>query len=93
MFIENTTKNVENPGLRSSTVIKPMAPNTLHRKHLGYYCTKCDADKRLNVMRLCRCLDLEEDPKKVKWHINTHWAPLYADMELLPPRLSSASFR
>ncbi len=71
--------------------VTPKTPYAVYRKHVGYYCAKCETEKRLNVMRLCPCLDLEEDPKKVKNHINTHWAPIYADMELPPPRPASAS--
>lgn len=79
---------IEKPAM---TIVKPKAPYTIHRKHVGYYCTKCETEKRLNVMRLCQCLDLEEDPKVVKRHINTFWAPIYADMEIPPPRPSASA--
>ncbi len=72
--------------IKSKYVVQPKAPYTVHRKHVGYYCTKCETERRLNVMRLCPCLDLVEDPKKVRYHINTHWVDIYADMEMPPPR-------
>lgn len=76
MYIEVETKYT----------VKPKSLYPIHRKHVGYYCTKCEENKLLSVMRLCRCLELEENPKRVKIHIDTFWAPLYADMQLHPPR-------
>lgn len=76
---------------KAQRTVTPKPPYSIYRKNLGYYCTKCGSEKHLNVMRLCPCLDLEEDPKAVKRHINTFWAPLYADMEIPPPRPSASS--
>lgn len=67
-------------------IVQPKAPYTMYKKHIGYYCIKCKSERLLNVMRLCPCLDLVEDPKVVKHHINTFWVDTYAHMETPPPR-------
>lgn len=79
MYYETKKKQISMPPVPP----KPL-PNT-YRKHVGYYCSKCETEKRLNVMRLCPCLDLVEDVKAVRKHINTYWSSIYADMDLPPP--------
>ncbi len=51
-----------------------------YSKHLGYYCTRCQEERRLKLTRLCPCLDFEESPTRIKAHINAYWVPIYADV-------------
>jgi hypothetical protein len=53
-----------------------------YRKHVGYFCVKCQTEKRLNMTSLCDCLIFVEDSKMIKAHINNQWVPIYADMEV-----------
>lgn len=68
-------------GMTYPTFMPKPAP---FRKTLGYYCKKCDTDKRLSSTRLCDCLVFEEDPEKVREHMATQWAPIYADVRIKP---------
>lgn len=63
-------------------IIKPKPPYSVYQKHLGYFCKKCQSERRLHETRLCDCLVLEEDPKVIKVHINTFWSPIYADVHV-----------
>ncbi len=54
------------------------------KKHLGFYCKKCDASKRLDMTHLCECLVLEEDPRAIRGHMESEWVAIYADVPLRP---------
>ncbi len=67
-------------------IVKPKAPYSTYRKHVGYYCRKCQVEKRLALTQLCDCLIFVEDAKEIKTHINNEWVPIYADMDVMPVR-------
>lgn len=72
-------------------IVKPKAPYSTYRKHLGYYCGKCQVKKYLALTELCDCLLFEEDSKVIKAHINREWSPIYADMEVRPVSASGGA--
>lgn len=74
------TMPIAKPKPYAEYVVKPHAPGSTYRKHLGYYCPKCKTQKLLTTMKLCDCLVFIEDKKAIKTHINAEWVPIYADM-------------
>lgn len=76
--------SIKPPRPYADYIVKPKAPYSTYRKHVGYYCAKCNVKKRLSLTDLCDCLIFVEDWKQIKAHINTEWSPIYADMDVRP---------